>query len=182
MLNINPCIIFSKNFIFYETKPAFGKSYNMNDINTERRTKMKKQLSKLIMYALTVAILMLPAAAYAATGGGETGQPMTIDSCNITFSEKSATKANAKVSATSRNADYIISKITLQSAPAGSSSYTNVSSADPSVKTVYNTNSIHHICDFPITQNKNYRIKVELSDNVNGKKSSNTYYKNLTRH
>lgn len=146
MLNINPRIIFSKNFIFYETKPAFGKSYNMNDINTERRTKMKKQLSKLIMYALTVAILMLPAAAYAATGGGETGQPMTINSCNITFSEKSATKAEAKVSAKNlRTSDYIISKITLQSAPAGSSSYTNVSSADPSVKTVYNTNSIYAI-------------------------------------
>ncbi|MCI8285647.1 MAG: hypothetical protein HFE90_10370 [Firmicutes bacterium] len=143
---------------------------------------MKKQTKKIISTMLTIAILILPAAAYAATGGGETGQPMTINSCTISFSEKSATKSEAKVSAKDLHiADYITSKITLQSAPAGSSSYTNVSSVNPSIKTVYNTNSIYHICDFPITQNKNYRIKVELSDNVNGKKSSNTYYKNLTR-
>ena len=143
---------------------------------------MKTQMKKIILTILTISVLMLPAAAYAATGGGETGQPMTINFCTINFSEKSATKAEAFVSAKDLHiADYITSKITLQSAPAGSSSYTNVSSVNPSIKTVYNTNSITHICNFSITQNKNYRIKVELSDEVNGKKSSHTYYKNLTR-
>ena len=60
-------------------------------------------------------------------------------------------------------------------------SYTNVSGVLPSTYTVYNTSYIDHICSFPISSGKNYRIKVEITDNVNGKEATATLYKTLTR-
>ena len=76
---------------------------------------------------------------------------------------------------------FITSKITLQSAPLGSASYTNVSGVLPSTQTVYDRSNITHLCSFPISTSKNYRIKIEITDEVNGKQATVTKYKTLTR-
>ena len=111
----------------------------------------------------------------------DSAQPITVNQCVISFTAISSTSARAHVYGRSSNGvEFIKSKITLQSAPKGSSSYSNVSGVDPEIYTVYDSLTINHLCTFPITSSKNYRIKVELTDKVNGKQYTVTKYQALT--
>ena len=73
---------------------------------------------------------------------------------------------------------FITSEITLQSAPLGTTSFTDVKGGTKT-KTVENQTSILHTCSFDISSDKEYRIKVKLTDKVNGIQSTKTYYKTL---
>lgn len=132
-----------------------------------------------------IVTLLIPAfgsVAYAESDGDDSIETMTIGSYIISFKAANSVRGDVDVFASSLGlASYITSKITLQSAPLGSSSYTNVSGVLPSTYTVYDTTGITHLCSFPISSGKNYRIKVEITDKVNGKKSTATLYKTLSR-
>lgn len=146
---------------------------------------MKNKKFTRILILLTIVALLLPAgSAYAADVDGEEHQPdpQTVVSYVLSFSTSNDIIGNVNVYAHSSNeADYITSKITLQSAPLGSSAYTNVTGISPSTYTVYNSVYISHLCNFPVSSSKNYRIKIEITDCVNGKVATTTLYKTLTR-
>ena len=146
----------------------------------------KKHNTKLRMLIalITLFALLLPTfSSYAAIGGGgNIAEPNTIISYAISFKATSDDTGLADVYASSSGkATYITSKVTLQSAPSGSTSYTTVSGLSPSVYTVYDSAYIKHLCSFPITSTKDYRIKIEITDKVNGKQSTYTTYKKMTR-
>ena len=147
---------------------------------------MKTKNSKFsrILVVLMIVLLMIPALGSAAYAKSEedSAQTMTVGSYVISFVERSSVRGDVDVYAHSTGlASYITSKITLQSAPLGSSLYSNVSGVLPSTQTVYNQIYINHLCSFPISSSKNYRIKIEITDKVNGKVSTTTLYKTLTR-
>ena len=146
---------------------------------------MKNKKFTRILILLTIVALLLPAgSAYAADVDGEEHQPdpQTVTTISYSFTTSSDIVGDAYIYAVSSGiASYITSKITLQSAPLGSSSYPNVSGVTPSTYTVYNRSSIAHLCSFPVSSTRNYRIKIELTDEVNDKTATVTRYKNLTR-
>ena len=137
-----------------------------------------------LIAVITLFALLLPTfSSYAAAGGGgNVAEPNTVISYAISFKATSDDTGLADVYATSSGrASFITSKVTLQSAPSGSTSFTTVSNLSPSVYTVYNSVFIDHLCSFPITSTKDYRIKIEITDEVNGKQSTFIKYKTLTR-
>lgn len=145
--------------------------------------KKHRKKSRTFIAVITLIALLLPTfSSYAAAGGGNTAEPNTIISYAISFKATSDDTGLADVYATSSGkATFITSKVTLQSAPLGSASFTTVSGLSPSIYTVYDSAYIKHLCSFPITTTKNYRIKIEITDEVNGKQATYTTYKTLTR-
>ena len=146
---------------------------------------MKNKKTSKILILLMIVTLLIPAfgsVAYAESDGDDSIAPMTIGSYVISFKAANSVIGDADVYLHSIGlASSITSKITLQSAPLGSASYSNVSGVLPSTYTVYNTTSITHLCSFPISSSKNYRIKIDVTDVVNGKTSTATLYKTLSR-
>ena len=146
---------------------------------------MKNKKTSKILILLMIVTLLIPAfgsAAYAKSDTDNSIAPMTVGGYVISFIEGNSVRGDADVYVTTVGiASSITSKITLQSAPLGSVSYTNVSGVLPSTRTVYNKSSIKHLCSFPITSGKNYRIKIEVTDVVDGKKSTFTKYQKLSR-
>ena len=141
----------------------------------------KRNLSRILILITIIALLLPVGSAYAAVIDEGTAEPQTVVSYVLSFSTSNNIIGNVHVYArSSGEADYITSKITLQSAPLGSSSYTNVSGISPSTFTVYDSPNIDHLCSFPVSSSKNYRIKIEITDSVNGKVATTTLYKALT--
>lgn len=137
-----------------------------------------------LIAVITLFALLLPTfSSYAAAGGGgNVAEPNTVVSTAISFTEKDDTTGFASIYAHSSGyASFITSKVTLQSAPLGSTSFTTVSGVSPSIYTVYDSPYIKHLCSFPITSTKDYRIKIEITDKVNGKQATYTTYQKLTR-
>ena len=158
---------------------------NIHTLLSRKEQKMKNKKTSKFLILLMIVTLLIPAfggVAYAESDGDDSIETMTIGSYVISFKAANSVRGDVDVFASSLGlASYITSKITLQSAPLGSSSYTNVSGVLPSTYTVYDTTGITHLCSFPISSGKNYRIKVEITDKVNGKKSTATLYKTLSR-
>ena len=152
---------------------------------SRKEQKMKNKKTSKILILLMIVTLLIPAfgsVAYAESDGDDSIAPMTIGSYVISFKAANSVRGDADVYLHSIGlASSITSKITLQSAPLGSASYSNVSGVLPSTYTVYNTTSITHLCSFPISSSKNYRIKIDVTDVVNGKTSTATLYKTLSR-
>ena len=131
---------------------------------------------------VTLLIPTFGSVAYAESNGDDSIETMTIGSYVVSFDAANSVRGDVDLYASSTGmASYIKSKITLQSAPLGSASYTNVSGVLPSTYTVYNQSDIKHLCSFPISSSKNYRIKIEVTDKVNGKEATVTLYKTLSR-
>lgn len=131
---------------------------------------------------VTLLIPTFGSVAYAESNGDDSIETMTIGSYVVSFDAANSVRGDVDLYASSTGmASYIKSKITLQSAPLGSASYTNVSGVLPSTYTVYNQSYIKHLCSFPISSSKNYRIKIEVTDKVNGKEATVTLYKTLSR-
>lgn len=146
---------------------------------------MKNKKTSKILILLMIVTLLIPAfgsVAYAESDGDNSIAPMTIGSYVISFKAANSVRGDVDVYAHSIGlASSITSKVTLQSAPLGSSVYTNVSGVLPSTHTVYNQSYIDHLCSFPISSGRNYRIKIEITDKVNGKEATVTLYKTLSR-
>ncbi len=146
---------------------------------------MKNKKTSKILILLMIVTLLIPAfgsVVYAESAETDTNEMRTPASYMISFTAANSVRGDADVYVTSSGfASSITSKITLQSAPLGSASYTNVSGVLPSTQTVYNQTFIKHLCSFPITSTKNYRIKIDVTDVVNGKKATATLYKTLSR-
>ncbi len=146
---------------------------------------MKNKKTSKFLILLMIVTLLIPAfgsVAYAESDGDDSIAPMTAAVIRYSFDATSNVKGEAYVYASCTGiASFITSKITLQSAPLGSASYTNVSGVLPSTQTVYDRSNITHLCSFPISTSKNYRIKIEITDEVNGKQATVTKYKTLTR-
>ena len=102
-------------------------------------------------------------------------QPQSVSTYTITFEAT----GDVSVSATSSDplCEKIVSKITLQEAPQGSSSYSN-SSQGTRTKTVYGR-TINHTTKFSLEKSKDYRVQVILTDYFSGTSVSKTYYKYL---
>lgn len=146
---------------------------------------MKNKKTSKILILLMIVTLLIPtfgSVAYAESDENNSAVPMTVGGYVISFTEGNSVRGDVEVYVTTVGiASSISSKITLQSAPLGSASYTNVSGVLPSTYTVYNKASITHTCSFPISSSKNYRIKIEVTDVVSGKTSTFVKYKNLSR-
>ncbi len=146
---------------------------------------MKNKKTSKILILLMIVTLLIPAfgsVAYAESIENDGTDVKTATAMRYSFVASSNVKGDAYVyAACSGIASFITSKITLQSAPLGSASYTNVSGVLPSTYTVYDSSSITHFCTFPISSGKNYRIKIEITDKVNGKEVTVTKYQTLTR-
>lgn len=141
----------------------------------------KKRISTILVLVMLLVSVFSSTMAWAAVNN-DTIDPQSIVTCTKSFIATSSTKANAKVYATSSGyTPYITSKITLQSAPLGSTKFTNVSNVDPSTYTVEDEVTILHQHSFPITSDKEYRIKIQITDEVNGITTTKTYYQDLSR-
>lgn len=150
---------------------------------------MKKQSLKLLFAATIILALVFSmnisvfaGSRYEGSSGRSSyGAPRTVNGITKYFGADSATKATASVQATSSGfTPFITSTITLQSAALGSSSYSNVAGSS-STKTVYDMIIINHAVKYTISSSKDYRIKIELTDEVNGVESTTTTYCYLSR-
>ena len=147
----------------------------------EKITMRRKRLTTILVSVLLIASAFSSSAVFAAMPPDNTADPQTVQSCTFSFEATSSTKARAEVSAVSSGiTPFITSKITLQSAPLGTTTFTDVSGST-STKTVENLTAILHICTFSITSTKEYRIKVQLTDKVDGVQVTKTYYQALDR-
>lgn len=147
---------------------------------------MKAKNSKFsrILVVLMIVLLMVPALGSVTYAESEedSAQTMTVGSYVVSFVARNSVTGDADVYAHSIGlASKITCTITLQSAPLNSLSYSNVSGVLPSTRTVYNSTYINHMCSFPISSSKNYRIKIQVTDTVNGKTATTTFYKTLSR-
>lgn len=146
----------------------------------EKITMRRKRLTTILVSVLLIASAFSSSAVFAAMPPDNTADPQTIQSCTFSFKATSSTKATATVSATSSgDTPFITSKITLQSAPLGTTKFTDVSGSTKT-KTVEDQISILHTCTFNITSDKEYRIKIQLTDKVDGIQVTKTYYQALT--
>lgn len=102
-------------------------------------------------------------------------QPRSVSAYTITFE----VTGDVTVSATSSEpqCNKIVSKITLQEAPQGSSSYSN--SSQPVKTKTSNGGTILHKAKFSLENSMDYRVKVTLTDYFGGDSISKTYYKYL---
>ena len=138
-----------------------------------------KRISTILVLAMMLASVFSSSIAFAAMPPDNTASPNTIMTCARQFVAVSSTSAIAEVFAgSSGDTPFITSEITLQSAPLGTTSFTDVKGSTKT-KTVENQTSILHTCSFDISSDKEYRIKVKLTDKVNGIQSTKTYYKTL---
>lgn len=97
----------------------------------------------------------------------------------VSFTKASPRKADAYIYVEAGAVrDRIISRITLQEAPAGSSNYTDSPPA-PKVKVVYNTSSLIDEVRFPIRSGRNYRIKVEATETAGSTTLNTIHYEYL---
>ena len=132
----------------------------------------QKNIKTVIAFTLILClVLSMSSVAFA--------QEKMITSTTSSFVRNSSTKGTASVSASSSNPDtpYMKSKMTLQEAPLGSTKYTD-SDVNPKTKTV-TSSSIIHVVSFPITTTKEYRVKMQVTDNTNGIDSTITFYEYL---
>lgn len=144
---------------------------------------MKKKSVKILTAAVLVLALVFSMNAVVFAGVNDNIPALrTIIGIGKTFIADSSTKATATVQATSSGTTpYITSKITLQSAALGSKNYSNVSGVSAKTKTVYDQTAILHTATFSISSSKNYRVKIELTDEVHGVESTVTSYCYLSR-
>lgn len=135
---------------------------------------MDKHLSIRTFY-ISISLILVACLAYSTFVYGSGYQPQSVSTYTITFEAT----GDVSVSATSSEplCEKIISKITLQEAPQGSSSYSD-SSQGTKTKTS-NGSTIIHTTKFSLAGNKDYRVKVILSDYFDGESVSKTYYKYL---
>ena len=151
-------------------------------IKKEKITMRRKKLITSIVLVLLLASAFSSSAVFAAIPPDDTIDPQSIMTCTYSFKATSSTKAKATVSATSSGEpEYITSKITLQSAPLGTTNFSKVSGVSPATYTVENQSMILHQCNFSITSDKEYRIKIELTDKIDGTQVTKTYYSALSR-
>ena len=124
--------------------------------------------------AVTLVVCMLFAVC-----GVAFAQSRMITSTTSAFIRDSNTKGTATLIANSSNTTdpYITSTMILQEAPLGSSSFVD-SSVAPKVKTSTES-TIGHVVSFPITRSKEYRVKMEIRDVVNGITYLNIHYEYL---
>lgn len=143
--------------------------------------KTNKRKNLVVVLTFIIALLLSIGIVWADESGHEIN-PFSVVTYSGLFTQSSATKGAATIQASiSGDSPFITSKITLQSASSGSSSFKDVSSVDPNVFTVYNTKNIKHSCSFPITADREYRIKVEITDQVNNQNKTTKKYENLNR-
>lgn len=144
---------------------------------------MKKQSIKILTAVVLVLALVFSMNAVAFAGVNDNSSPVlrTVNGIAKSFIADSSTKATASVQATSSGTTpYITSKITLQSAALGSNSYSNVS-GESKTKTICDATGITHVVIFSISSKKDYRVKIQLTDEVNGVESTTTTYCYLSR-
>lgn len=124
--------------------------------------------------AITLVICMLLAVC-----GVAFAQSRMIVSTSSSFVRDSSTKGTASLIANSSNITnpYITSTMILQEAPLGSTSFVD-SDVDPQVRTS-DKSVITHVAIFPITRTKEYRVKMEIRDVVNGTTYITILYEDL---
>lgn len=132
----------------------------------------QKNLKTLTAMALVLCmVLAMSVTAFA--------QAKVIFTTTSSFVRDSNTKGTVSVHAVSANPDtpYVKSKITLQEAPLGTTTFTD-SNVTPKTKTS-NSASVTHVVSFTISTKKEYRAKIQITDNTNGIDSTLTFYEDL---
>ena len=117
--------------------------------------KKMKRISTILVLAMMLASIFSSSIAFAAMPPDNTASPNTIMSCVSSFVATSSTRARAEISATSSGqTPFITSEITLQSAPLGTTRFTDVEGSTQT-KTVEDSISILHACSLAFPQTKN---------------------------
>lgn len=145
---------------------------------------MRKQSTKTLAAIVLIIVLVfsMSTVAFAESRNANEAESYTIVGIAKSFIASSSTKAIMDLQAiASGDTPYITSKMTLQSAPLGSSNYSKVSSVPVETKTVKNQPVITHSVTFPITSDKEYRVKIQLTDEVNNVEATITRYCYLQR-
>lgn len=124
--------------------------------------------------AITLVVCMLFAVC-----GVAFAQSRMITTTTSAFERNSNTKGTATLIAMTSNVNnpHIESTIILQEAPLGSTNFVD-SNTSPSVLTSYRP-TITHVVSFPITKTKDYRVKMEIRDFVEGTTYTNILYERL---
>ena len=124
--------------------------------------------------AVTLVVCMLFAVC-----GVAFAESRMVTTTSSSFVRDSATKGTATLAAhTSNNVNpSVVSRMTLQEAPLGTTSFTNSNVAQ---KTKSSTrSSITHVATFDITTSKEYRVKMEIIESINGDTITTVLYENL---
>lgn len=142
--------------------------------------------SKRIIITLCTALLMvsllLPSAAFAAAKPADQAGIQSISSVSATFVETSSTKGLVTASTICSGSPTSLSvTLTLQSAPLGKTTFTDVSGVDPYTYTVENSRSLMTQKTFSISSSKDYRVKIEVTEITKGIKNTQTAYVKLSR-
>lgn len=142
--------------------------------------------SKRIIITLCTALLMvsllLPSAAFAAAKPTDQAGIQSISSISATFTATSSTKGKVSVGVISSSSPTSLSvKLTLQSAPLGKTTFTDVSDVDPYTYTVENSRNLMTEKTFPISASKEYRVKIEVTEITKGITLGKTAYVTLSR-
>lgn len=145
---------------------------------------MDKRTSR-IAFAVTLALCLLFSMCSVAFAADETTKEDPLDDNRLvaytstSFVRDSSTKGTFTVIASSSNPStpYMISEVTLQEAPLGSTKFVN-SDVEPKTKTV-SRSAITHVASFTITTKKEYRVKIRVTDSTNGSENTVTIYEDL---
>lgn len=187
----------------YETKkkeptPEIDFDWKAEIKNDDRYLKVVSAVTAIgiMLVVLTLCIIITTAQAFAgvrevstidmgknAVTGVERGieDSRTISTYVLDFHATSTTKAHASVRAASSGVpDYITCTIVLQSAPKGSTNYTTVTNSKVT-RTVYDQGAMLLSTEYTISSTKDYRIKIQMTDEINGIRTTVTDYKDLVR-
>ena len=144
---------------------------------------LRKRLARVAACFMTVCLFCMPVS-FADSGGMGTEPGVTplnpnpliqtIMSLSASFVRLQDGSAHAYVYATSGSVAKITSSVELQSRDSPADEFET--ELGPVYKRVLNSTYIEQNVYFPVSMDKEYRIKVTVSDNVNGMESSVTDY------
>lgn len=187
----------------YETKkkeptPEIDFDWKAEIKNDDRYLKVVSAVTAIgiMLVVLTLCIIITTAQAFAgvrevstidmgknAVTGVERGieDSRTVNNYGLEFYATSSTRAYASVTAISSGvADSMTCTMVLQSATKGSNNYTTVSNSKVT-RTVYDSGSMMLSTYYTISSTKDYRIKIQMTDEINGIRTTVTDYLDLTR-
>ena len=127
--------------------------------------KMNK-MKKIVVITLLVATLLIPNVSFAGTN--------TAAIISSYFIKTSSSEAEAYMYATFLSPRKVVSKVSLEEAPAGTTNFTTVEG--PYSRTAYNTTAVSRLIYFELDEDCDYRVKFEVTDTLEGIETTVTEY------
>ena len=125
-----------------------------------------KKVKRIIAVVLLAGILLIPQVSFAGV--------TTASSIGKYFIRTTGNEAEAYMYATFLSPRKVVSKVSLEEAPEGTTNFTTVEG--PYKRTVYNTTSISRLNYFELEEGYEYRVKYEVTDTLEGIETTVTEY------